>query len=33
MKYAEIARKFDITPVTLWRYRKNLENTELNNEN
>lgn len=33
MKYAEIARKFDITPVTLWRYRKNLENTELKNEN
>lgn len=33
MKYAEIARKFDITPVTLWRYRKNLENTEQNNEN
>lgn len=33
MSYTEIARKFDITPVTLWRYRKSLENIELNNEN
>lgn len=32
MKYTEIAKKFDITPVTLWRYRKKLESTELNNE-
>lgn len=29
MKYTEIAKKFDITPVTLWRYRKQLENSEI----